>query len=115
MENIIDYEKIGSRIREARIKKALTQEQLAELTELSTSHISHIESGSTKIGLPALVRVSNVLTVSVDFLLQDNSEVRFNAYAEYLMKIIDNSNSKEQKALTDVATIIHGIFEENKE
>ena len=40
----IDYISLGSRIKEARKKQGLTQEQLAERADLSTTHISNIEN-----------------------------------------------------------------------
>ena len=40
----IDYISLGSRIKEVRKNQDLTQEQLAELADLSTTHISNIEN-----------------------------------------------------------------------
>lgn len=60
----INYEKIGQRIKRFRLQKKMPQEKLAELTGLSTPHMSHIETGSTKLGLPTIVKIANVLEVS---------------------------------------------------
>ena len=109
MENIIDYCKVGGRIRNAREKKGLTQEQLAERTELSASHVSHIETGSSKLGLPALVRISNTLNVTVDSLLQDNSSVRFNVYLDAISNILKECNEEKSKAIVDIATTIKDL------
>ena len=68
----LDYKAIGKRIKIARIKADLTQEQLAENVSLSISHMSNIETGTTKVSLRALVSIANALTVSVDELLCDN-------------------------------------------
>ena len=40
----MDQKKIGSFLKELRKEKGLTQEQLAELADLSTTHISNIEN-----------------------------------------------------------------------
>lgn len=56
MENI-DYLKIGSRIREIRIKKGLSQAMLAEAANISLPHISYIELGKTKMQLSTFVRL----------------------------------------------------------
>ena len=45
----IDYKAIGLRIKAARARKGLTQGNIANLTGLSTPHISNIETGN-KIG-----------------------------------------------------------------
>ena len=49
---ILDYYKIGQRIRKFRKAYNLSQEQLAEKVGISTTHMSHIETGNTKLSLP---------------------------------------------------------------
>lgn len=68
----MDYKLLGQRIRTARLAAGLSQEQLAELVGLTSQHISHTEVASTKISLPALVKIANVLHTSVDKLLSDS-------------------------------------------
>lgn len=41
----IDYGKVGERIREIRLKRGITQEKLAELSDLSPQHMNRIERG----------------------------------------------------------------------
>ena len=65
----LDYAAIGSRIRAARKKLGISQAALAEKVEISTTHMSHIETGSTKLSLAAFVRISETLTVLADTLL----------------------------------------------
>ena len=67
----MNYILLGKRIREERIKAGLSQETLAEMVGLSRQHISHTEGASTKISLPALIKVANALDTSVDKLLSD--------------------------------------------
>ena len=43
MNKNIDYTALGKRIKNKRIEKGFTQEQLGELCELSAAHIGHIE------------------------------------------------------------------------
>ena len=38
----IDYMKLGGKIKKARQKENLTQETLAEILDLSASHLSHV-------------------------------------------------------------------------
>lgn len=49
----MDAKAVGQRIKAAREKKGLTQEELAALIDFSTTHISVIERG-TKIPRPDL-------------------------------------------------------------
>lgn len=71
----IDYKAIGVRIKAARARKGVTQGYIAEVTGLSTPHISNIETGNTKLGLPTIIHLANVLDVSVD----DSSVIIFTA------------------------------------
>ena len=68
----MDYFLLGQRIRAARLAAGMSQEQLAEMIGLTSQHISHVEVASTKISLPSLVKIANVLHTSIDKLLSDN-------------------------------------------
>lgn len=69
---IINYKAIGRRIKGERVKIGLSQEALAEIVGMSLSHISNIETGNTKLSLPAIIHIANALQVSVDQFLCDN-------------------------------------------
>ena len=87
---MLDYVKIGQNIRKYRRAAGLSQEQLAERVWISTTHMSHIETGSTKLSLPVLVDLANVLHVSVDEILRDSSQVsREQSLMEILNKLED--------------------------
>lgn len=62
---------IGSRIKAAREKKHLTQEDLAAMVDLSATHVSVIERGVKPPKLETFVKIANALDVSADTLLQD--------------------------------------------
>ncbi|MGM9553884.1 MAG: helix-turn-helix domain-containing protein [Faecousia sp.] len=71
---------MGKRIKIARIKADLTQERLAEMVEISPTHMSNIETGTTRVSLTAIVSLANALSVTVDDLLCDSvvkSKVQF--------------------------------------
>ena len=68
----LDYKSIGKRIKTARVQMDITQEKLAEMVNLSTSHLSNIETGTTRVSLPTIVNLANSLHVSVDYILADN-------------------------------------------
>ena len=73
-EKTLDYKAIGQRIRKFRKLKNLSQEQMAEKINISTTHMSHIETGSTKLSLPVLVEIAEVLNVKTDNLLSDEND-----------------------------------------
>ena len=68
----LNYTDIGMRIKNERARKKISQERLAELADLSIAHTSHIETGNTKVSLPALVKIANALSVSLNDLVCDS-------------------------------------------
>lgn len=68
----LDYKAIGARIKNERSRLEMSQERLAELAGLSITHTSHIETGNTKVSLPALVKIANALGASLDELVCDS-------------------------------------------
>lgn len=64
----IDYAAIGKRIRKARKKQNLTQEQLAEMIGVRAAHISNIERGKKPFGFNVFVRLYTALKVNSDSL-----------------------------------------------
>ena len=67
----MDQVAIGARIKAARERVHLTQEQLAEIIVISPTHMSVIERGVKTPKLDTFVRIANALGVSTDALLQD--------------------------------------------
>lgn len=67
----MDLGAIGSRIKMAREKQHLTQEDLAAIVDLSSTHISVIERGVKPPKLETFINIANALDVSADTLLQD--------------------------------------------
>lgn len=68
----IDYKALGAKIKEYRKKENITQEQLAEMADISLSHMSNIETASASVSLPALKLIADALDVTLDELLIDS-------------------------------------------
>ena len=71
---MLNYRQIGQNIRAARKICGFSQEQLAEKVWISVTHMSHIETGQTKLSLPVLVDLANALQVSPAKLLSQTTE-----------------------------------------
>ena len=70
----LNYEMIGIRIRAKRVSQGLTQESLAERSNISPQHVSHIENSGTKLSLPCLVSICNALNTTPNEILLDSVE-----------------------------------------
>ena len=57
----IDYSVIGKRLKQARLAKNMTQEDLAEELDISVAFLSRVERGNSHINLKRLTQVCNFL------------------------------------------------------
>lgn len=62
---------IGARIRELRLSRGLTQQQLADLSHLSKPNISNIEAGKYSVGIDVLQRICQALNVTLQLVEKD--------------------------------------------
>ena len=62
------YDRIGRNVRKIRMEKGLTQERLAEKTELSLAAVQKIETGQSGARIETLIRIALALGVSLDTL-----------------------------------------------
>lgn len=73
----LDFQKIGERLKKGREAKHLTQEQLAELTDLSVSHISAVENASSGVKLQTFVNIVNKLELPIDWVIYGDYENKY--------------------------------------
>ncbi len=92
---MLNYKEIGQRISNERRKYDLTREQLAELIDLSSTFLGQVERGEKKMGLEALIRLSEKLHVSVDYLLKGQHQPTSQKSADDLYELIQNCSEKE--------------------
>ena len=67
----MDAKAVGQRIKAAREKKNMTQEDLTARIDISPTHVSVIERGTKIPRVDTFVSIANVLGVSADELLVD--------------------------------------------
>lgn len=90
-----NFVNLGKRIREKRLSRNLTQEALAEKADVGTTHISHIETGCTKLSLTTFISIANALDVSADELLCDCINQASNVYETEISLLLKNCSTKE--------------------
>lgn len=104
-----DYTAIGKRIRKYRWEKDISQEELAEAVGVSTTHMSHIETGATKLSLSVFIKISIALDISADLLLKDNAQ------PDYIYSQTHQEESDRQKRiLTELTKAAKKILEKEK-
>lgn len=62
---VVDYELLGQNIKYYRTRKRMKQAELAELVDVSTPHISHIECAKTKPSLSVVMSIAAALGTDI--------------------------------------------------
>ena len=95
----MDLKAVGQRIKAAREAKNLTQEELAALVNLSTTHVSVIERGLKVTKLDTFVAIANALDVSADAPLIDVVTHSVTGVTNELSDMIEKLPKDEQKRI----------------
>ena len=110
----LDYKAIGKRIKIARINADMTQEMLSEAVELSPTHLSNIETGTTHVSLSAIVSLANALSVTVDDLLCD-SVIKARPQIEGdIAAVLADCDDYEIRMIRDVASALKETLRRNE-
>ncbi|KZB92458.1 transcriptional regulator [Bacillus sp. VT 712] len=102
----MDYKKLGSRIREERLKLNLTQEILAEDINVSVSYMGQIERGERSLSLDTLVKLAHRLGVTIDYLLQDSLKTNKENSINQFASLIDNRSEKQIHMALDMIKVL---------
>ena len=105
----MDLKAVGQRIKDAREEKNLTQEELAALVNLSSTHVSVIERGLKVTKLDTFVAIANALDVSADELLVDVVAHSVTGVSNRLSDKISSLPMTEQKKIIKV---VQALIEE---
>lgn len=90
-----EYKKIGSRIREIRLQKNMSQANLAEKANISLSHVSDIENGKSALMLPTFIRIVEALQVSADVLLRSDIPEVNKLYKSEFAEVLEGCTPSE--------------------
>lgn len=93
-------ERIGKQVNKYRKSRNLTQEQLAEKLKVSVNFITLLENGKSGVKLETLIKLSNILNVTPNDLLQDFiSSYRPTGYQQHILNLISKMNERDQKVV----------------
>lgn len=102
----IDYSVIGSRIKQARLAKNMTQEDLADKIDISVAFLSRVERGNSHINLKRLNQLCDLLDVSEGYLLNGASSSSENYLDKEFTDLIKSVSPEKQKLIYNVAKAI---------
>lgn len=98
----MDYYKIGQKIRKIRKAHGLSQEELAERIGISTTHMSHIETGNTKLSLPVFIDIAAALEVRTDELLDTPAVETTSTSLDDIAAVLERCSAQEAKVIADI-------------
>ena len=102
----MNYIDLGRRIREERQKLNLTQEKLSESINVSTTYIGQIERGERCPTLDTLIRISNSLGVSIDYLLRESVTPSSTALMNLWIQLTRDLSDNEMKMIIELVIVI---------
>lgn len=102
----MNYIDLGRRIREERQKLNLTQEKLSESINVSTTYIGQIERGERCPTLDTLIKISNSLGVSIDYLLRESVTPSSTALMNLWIQLTRDLSDNEMKMIIELVNVI---------
>ena len=109
----VDFKIIGKRIQEFRTGCNMTQEQLAEATDLSVSYISYVETAKKKPSLSTIIKIADALDITVDMLLTENLPVSRADYQTEIDILMSDCSVLERQMLYELIRSAREILKSN--
>ena len=111
---MIDYASIGYKVKQARLKNNVTQEQLAEAVGVGVTHISHLETGSGTVSLKVFIAIVNYLGCSADELLCKELKTARPHVENWLAELVEDCDQNEIKIIADTVTALKKTLKQNR-
>ncbi len=98
----LNYKELGSRIRAERKHQNLTQEKLAEMTNISESFLGHIERGGRVLSVETLINLANSLGLSVEYIVSGEFNYQPDMLPKEIVESLNKMNSQQRKVFISI-------------
>ena len=98
-------------IRNERKDKRITQEELAEMLEVSPTHVKHIESGHRKPSIEILFEITKILNISLDGVVFSKNESARTDTREKVNRLLDVS---DEASLHFILSVLEALREKEQ-
>ena len=98
----MEFNSIGKNIRAFRLAKKLSQEDLAEMTDLSTNYIGMVERGEKVLSLESFIKIVNALEVSADMILCDVINTGYKVKNSLLTEKLEKLSKEDRSKIYDI-------------
>lgn len=100
------YTDLGKKIKEERIEKGYTQEQLAEKIDSTGAYIGQIERGERNASMAKVILIAEALNVSMDY-LTGNFCLKNSEYIDVkIVEELKDATNKQKEMMMDIIKII---------
>ena len=102
----LDYTIVGERLKKAKIKKKLTQENLSEQLGISVAFLSKVERGNSHVNLKRLSQICDILGVTEGYILNGSSSTSQDYLFSEFSDILAKASPEKQKLIYKIAKVI---------
>ena len=106
---VLDISLMGKRIKECRLRKGLTSDQLAEAVNVSSVFIKDIERGVKCPRMDNFIKIANALEATADELLCDSVNADTVLLLNEVTQRMQNLNPNQ---ITSIANVIDSLIDE---
>lgn len=104
---------VGERLRELRLSKAMTQEQLAHTANITPAYLGQIERNQKKVTVRTLEKVCHALNVSMAefFSTAKESDKTIDEVGNQILHQLHNKTEQEKQAILRMVKLVFQIKE----
>ena len=98
----VRLKEIGDRIRQARMAINMSQQTLAEKLDITPSYVSNLELGKNNFTVDKLIKLTEILGVSADWLLRSNIPESKAFIDQDIAELLKDCDAAERTALLQI-------------
>ena len=102
----LDKELIGKKIRQLRIERGLSQEELSEKIDISPRHMCTIENGNTFPSIETFIKIAQILEIDINEFF-NLSKINDDKLRNEIYDLVQISSVKELGLIRDIIGAIH--------
>ena len=100
------YIDLGKKIKEERIEKGYTQEELGEKIDSTGAYIGQIERGERSASMYKIILIAQALNVSLDYLIGNFRFKQVSDIDEKIAEELKEATNKQKEMMIDIIKII---------
>lgn len=110
----MDFKIIGDKVREKRNALDLTQEEVAQVLDITPAHYSHVENGSRHGGIELYEKIKNFYHMTWDELFEQDVDPQEEEKIKYqILVLVDILSDRKQQLVPDIVKCLVNEEHEN--